>query len=130
MHNNLVENSIRPTALGKKNWLFFSAMLMPANVALSSTIIESCRCRGIDPPSLPVRRAHQAPLDDQLAGQAHHSKKPGRELPDPLRRQPLHSSIITVIARGYDIYAANIKSMSIGRLACRLHLNGTARRKF
>ena len=31
-----------------------------------------------------------------------------------LQRQPLHSPIITVIARGYDIYVANIKSMSIG----------------
>ena len=28
--NNLVENAIRPTALGKKNWLF-SVMPMPAN---------------------------------------------------------------------------------------------------
>jgi transposase len=33
---NLVENAIRPTALGKKNWLF-SVTPRPANAAPSST---------------------------------------------------------------------------------------------
>ena len=34
--NNLVENCIRPTALGKKNWLFLG-MPMPVNAAPSFT---------------------------------------------------------------------------------------------
>ena len=47
--NNLVENSIRPTALGKKNWLFFGDADAGRRGAILYTIIESCRCRGIDP---------------------------------------------------------------------------------
>jgi transposase len=47
--NNLVENSIRPTALGKKNGLFFGDADAGQRSAILYTIIESCRCRGIDP---------------------------------------------------------------------------------
>ena len=47
--NNLVENSIRPTALGKKNWLFFGDAEAGRRGAILYTMIESCRCRGIDP---------------------------------------------------------------------------------
>jgi transposase len=47
--NNLVENAIRPTALGKKNWLFFGDAEAGERSAILYTIIESCRRRGIDP---------------------------------------------------------------------------------
>jgi transposase len=47
--NNLVENAIRPTALGKKNWLFIGAAHAGERGAIIYTIIESCRRRGIDP---------------------------------------------------------------------------------
>ena len=47
--NNLVENSIRPTALGKKNWLFFGDADAGRRGAILYTMIESCRRRGIDP---------------------------------------------------------------------------------
>jgi transposase len=47
--NNLVENSIRPTALGKKNWLFFGHAQAGERGAVIYTIIESCRRRGLDP---------------------------------------------------------------------------------
>ena len=47
--NNLVENAIRPTAVGKKNWLFFGEAKAGQRSAILYTIIESCRCRGIDP---------------------------------------------------------------------------------
>jgi len=46
--NNLVENAIRPTALGKKNWLLL-AKPTPVCAAIIYTIIESCRRHGIDP---------------------------------------------------------------------------------
>ena len=49
LDNNLVENAIRPTALGKKNWLFFGEAEAGQRSAILYTIIESCRCRGIDP---------------------------------------------------------------------------------
>lgn len=47
--NNLVENAIRPTALGKKNWLFVGADTAGDRSAILYTVIESCRRRGLDP---------------------------------------------------------------------------------
>jgi len=47
--NNLVENAIRPTALGKKNWLFIGEAQAGDRSAIVYTLIESCRRRGIDP---------------------------------------------------------------------------------
>ncbi len=47
--NNLVENAIRPTALGKKNWLFVGEANAGQRGAIIYTIIECCRRRGIDP---------------------------------------------------------------------------------
>jgi transposase len=47
--NNLVENAIRPTAIGKKNWLFIGEAGAGHRGAIIYTLIESCRRRGIDP---------------------------------------------------------------------------------
>jgi transposase len=47
--NNLVENAIRPTALGKKNWLFIGEADAGERSAILYTIIESCRRRRLDP---------------------------------------------------------------------------------
>lgn len=47
--NNLVENAIRPTALGKKNWLFVGEAEAGDRSAIVYTLIESCRRRQIDP---------------------------------------------------------------------------------
>lgn len=47
--NNQVENAIRPTALGKKNWLFIGDAQAGERSAIIYSIIESCRRRGIDP---------------------------------------------------------------------------------
>jgi len=47
--NNLVENAIRPTALGKKNWLFFGDADSGERSAILYTIIECCRRRDINP---------------------------------------------------------------------------------
>ncbi len=46
---NLVENAIRPTAVGKKNWLFIGEAAAGDRSAIIYTVIESCRRRGIDP---------------------------------------------------------------------------------
>ena len=46
--NNLVENAIRPTAVGKKNWLFFGDAEAGQRGAILYTIIESCRRRGVE----------------------------------------------------------------------------------
>jgi transposase len=47
--NNLVENAIRPTALGKKNWLFVGEATAGDRGAILYTLIECCRRRGLDP---------------------------------------------------------------------------------
>ena len=47
--HNLVENAIRPTALGKKNWLFIGEAKAGDRSATIYTVIESCRRRGLDP---------------------------------------------------------------------------------
>ena len=47
--NNPVENAIRPTAIGKKNWLFIGEAEAGQRSAILFTLIEACRTRGIDP---------------------------------------------------------------------------------
>jgi len=47
--NNLVENAIRPTALGKKNWLFFGSEEAGQRSAVIYTLIQNCRLHGIEP---------------------------------------------------------------------------------
>ena len=47
--NNSVENSIRPTAVGKKNWLFIGHPEAGDRSAVLYTIIENCKRRGINP---------------------------------------------------------------------------------
>jgi transposase len=49
LDNNLVENAIRPTALGKKNWLFIGGAQAGQRSAIIYTVVESCRRRGLDP---------------------------------------------------------------------------------
>ena len=47
--DNLVENAIRPTAIGKKNWLFFGSEEAGTRNAAIYTLIQNCRMHGIDP---------------------------------------------------------------------------------
>ncbi|MDA7526190.1 transposase [Verrucomicrobiales bacterium] len=47
--NNHAENSVRPTAVGKKNWLFIGRGDTGDRSAIIYSILESCRRRGIDP---------------------------------------------------------------------------------
>jgi transposase len=47
--NNLVENKIRPTKLGAKNWLFIGAETAGWRSAVIYSIITSCRNHGIEP---------------------------------------------------------------------------------
>ena len=47
--NNLIENAIRPTAIGKKNWLFIGEAQAGDRSAIIYTVIECCRRRGLDP---------------------------------------------------------------------------------
>ncbi|MEN8256068.1 MAG: transposase [Verrucomicrobiota bacterium] len=47
--NNLVENAIRPTAIGKKNFLFFGSPDAGQTSTVIHSLIETCRKLGINP---------------------------------------------------------------------------------
>lgn len=47
--NNLIENAIRPSALGKKNWLFIGHPDAGDRSAIIYSLVVSCQRRGIDP---------------------------------------------------------------------------------
>lgn len=69
--NNLVENAIRPIALGKKNWLFVGGADTGERSAIIYSVVESCRRRGIDPHEYladVLPRLANAKSTDQLAG--------------------------------------------------------------
>ncbi len=46
---NLVENMIRPTKLGMKNWMFFGSLEAGTNSALIYTLLANCRAHDLDP---------------------------------------------------------------------------------
>ena len=47
--NNFVENAIRPTKLGAKNWLFIGSEHAGEKSAILYTLVENCRRLGINP---------------------------------------------------------------------------------
>ncbi len=69
LDTNLVENAIRPTAVGKKNWMFIGAKEAGWRSAVLYSIITSCRTYGVDPHAyledvlqrLPGMTNHQIP---------------------------------------------------------------------
>jgi transposase len=46
--NNLVENAIRPSAIGKKNWLFISDVKAGERSAVFYTLIANCHREGLN----------------------------------------------------------------------------------
>ena len=47
LSNNLAENSIRPVALGRKNWLHVGSAQAGPKVAAILSVVESCRRLGV-----------------------------------------------------------------------------------
>ena len=47
--NNLIENAIRPSAVGKKNFLFIGSPEAGQRSAIIYSIVVSCERHGIDP---------------------------------------------------------------------------------
>jgi len=47
--NNLIENAIRPFALGRKNWLFSGSPAGAKAGAIFYSLIETCKANGIEP---------------------------------------------------------------------------------
>jgi transposase len=68
--NNLVENDIRPAAVGRKRWLFIGHPDVGWRSAINYSILGSCRRRGVNPhayltdvlgrlPSTKITRIHE-----------------------------------------------------------------------
>ena len=49
LDNNLVENAIRPSAIGKKNWLFVGHPEAGQRSAIIYSVVISCQRRGVEP---------------------------------------------------------------------------------
>ncbi len=49
IHNNACEVSIRPIAVGRKNWLFAGSVRGGQAAATIYTLVESCKMAGVDP---------------------------------------------------------------------------------
>jgi len=85
--NNLVENAIRPTKLGAKNWLFIGREEAGKSAAILYTIVVNCRRLGIDPREylvdvltrLPGMLASEAAALTPAAWQAARQKKVMRQ---------------------------------------------------
>jgi len=60
---NLVENMIRPTKLGMKNWMFFGSLKAGANNALFYTLLANCRAQGLDPEAYLIEVIKRLPHD-------------------------------------------------------------------
>lgn len=65
--NNLIENGIRPTKLGAKNWLFMGSERAGQTNAIWFTLIESCRRRRLDPWSYLVWLFEELPKTKVIA---------------------------------------------------------------
>jgi hypothetical protein len=47
--NNLVENTIRPIAIGRKNYLFAGSRQSAQNAAMFYSLLGTCKLKGIEP---------------------------------------------------------------------------------
>lgn len=60
--NNLIENAIRPFALGRKNWLFMGSSNGAKAGAILYSLIETCKANGIEPYQYFCKMLHQIRL--------------------------------------------------------------------
>ena len=90
--NNLIENAIRPLALGRKNWLFCGNDASAYRAAIVYSMLASCRAADVDPRQwlehvlveIPTRRKRGQSMDDLLP--VEFAKRPDTRpwnLPDP-----------------------------------------------
>jgi len=62
LDNNLIENAIRPSAVGKKNFLFIGSPDAGQRSAILYSIIVSCQRHGIDPLAYMSDLLHRLPM--------------------------------------------------------------------
>ena len=67
--NNLIENSIRPVALGRKNYLFAGSHQAAQHAAMIYSLLGTCKINGIEP--LQYLTHTLSAIPDHLASQLH-----------------------------------------------------------
>lgn len=93
---NLVENMIRPTKLGMKNWMFLGSLETGMNNALIYTLLANCRAEDLDPEDYLVEAIKRLPPEatpDQAAALttaciAAERRQRSRKSPDQPRADP------------------------------------------
>ena len=63
LDTNLVENMIRPTKLGMKNWMFFGSLEAGTNNALIYTLLANCHAQELDPEDYLIEVLKRLPHD-------------------------------------------------------------------
>ena len=76
--NNLIENAIRPSALGKKNFLFIGHPEAGERSAVIYTLLGSCRRHGLNPVRLLEGLVHQPANGQDHSGQRVHASGMGQ----------------------------------------------------
>ena len=98
LDNNLIENAVRPTKLGAKNWLFIGAPHAGKRSAVIYTILLSCQRCGIDPhdyiQDMLQRLPHMSNQDDITHLLPHNWKPPASH--DDTKRHVLDVETVTV----------------------------------
>ena len=76
--NNLLENSMRPVALGRKNYLFAGSELGAEAAAILYSLTESCRRLGVNPEAYLVDLFRRLATVDPKDGDAIRALTPAR----------------------------------------------------
>ena len=97
--NNLVENAIRPTAVGKKNWLFIGHPDAGQRSAILYSLIVSCQRHGKDP---------LAYLRDILTRLPRMTNQDDLRLLTPARWQPASALHLCLIGNHCDVTMVTI----------------------
>lgn len=68
--NNLIENAVRPTKLGAKNWLFIGSEGSGRTSAIIFTLVESAKRHGLEPHAYLCELLHRLPeaSNQEIAG--------------------------------------------------------------
>ena len=83
--NNLVENDVRPSAVGRRRWLFIGHPDAGWRSAVIYTIIQSCRRRGINPQDYLIDVLERLP---SMKNNEVHQLLPSRWKPRPTEPPP------------------------------------------
>ena len=114
LDNNIIENAIRPTAIGKKNWMFFWKRTSWRTQRDPLHHHRSLSAREDRPLRLPAGRLHAPAIHDQPPDRQHHPSQLGQSL---LRCCPA--------SRGVKVINVRMLSLLTSMMSLTSHLTST-----